>query len=91
MESHEVLKEAFDSPTTSPKEIAAELGVSLSLVYKWAQPPEGQGSGSRNPLDRVDELVRHRRPEEMALARRIKHALDPQGLLNPGKVLRPGA
>ena len=58
MESHEVLKEAFDSPTTSPKEIAAELGVSLSLVDKWAQPPEGQGSGSRNPLDRVDELVR---------------------------------
>jgi hypothetical protein len=58
MESHEVLKEAFDSPTTSPKEIAAELGVSLSLVYKWAQSPEGQGSGSRNPLDRVDELVR---------------------------------
>jgi hypothetical protein len=58
MESHEVLKEAFDSPNVSPKEIAAELGVSLSLVYKWAQPPEGQGSGSRNPLDRVEELVR---------------------------------
>jgi hypothetical protein len=58
MESHEVLKEAFDSPTASPKEIASELGVSLSLVYKWAQPPEGQGSGSRNPLDRVDELVK---------------------------------
>jgi FAD/FMN-containing dehydrogenase len=37
---------------------------------------------------RVDELVRHRRPAEMALAHRIKDALDPQGLLNPGKVLR---
>jgi FAD/FMN-containing dehydrogenase len=36
---------------------------------------------------RVAELVRHRRPEEIALARRIKAALDPEGLLNPGKVL----
>ncbi len=58
MESHEVLKEAFENPTASPKEIASELGVSLSLVYKWAQPPEGQGSGSRNPLDRVRDLIR---------------------------------
>ena len=65
MESHEVLKEAFDSPTASPKEIASELGVSLSLVYKWAQPPEGQGSGSRNPLDRVEELVRLTRHPEI--------------------------
>lgn len=62
MESHEVLKRAFDSPQTSPKQIAAEMGVSLSLVYKWAQPdgetPAGQGSGSKNPLDRVAELLR---------------------------------
>jgi hypothetical protein len=58
MESHQVLKEAFESPHTSPKEIASELGVSLSLVYKWAQPRLKNGSGSRNPLDRVDDLVR---------------------------------
>lgn len=57
MESHEVLKAAFDSPAASPKEIASDLGVSLSLVYKWAQPPAGQGSGSRNPLDRIARLV----------------------------------
>lgn len=57
MESHEVLKEAFESPTTSPKEIAAEMGVSLSLVYKWAQPNNDAGSGSKNPLDRVGQLV----------------------------------
>ena len=57
MESHEVLKQAFDSPNTSPKEIAAELGVSLSLVYKWAQPNTDSGSGSRNPLDRIETLL----------------------------------
>ena len=56
MESHEVLKEAFEK--TSPKAVAAELGVSLSLVYKWAQPNTELGSGSRNPLDRVLELLR---------------------------------
>ncbi|ACA18813.1 FAD linked oxidase domain protein [Methylobacterium sp. 4-46] len=36
---------------------------------------------------RAAELVRRRTPEEIALARRIKAALDPEGLLNPGKVL----
>lgn len=56
MESHEVLKEAFDK--SSPKEIAAELGISLSLVYKWAQESSEVGSGSRNPLDRVVELYK---------------------------------
>jgi len=54
MKSHEVLKEAFDQ--SSPKSIASELGVSLSLVYKWAQEQSDTGSGSRNPLDRIVEI-----------------------------------
>lgn len=56
MKSHEVLKKAFES--SSPKAIAAELGVSLSLVYKWAQEQSETGSGSRNPLDRLLEIIR---------------------------------
>lgn len=56
MESHEVFKDAFKK--CSPKEIAAELGVSLSLVYKWAQEQSANGSGSRNPLDRLLEIIR---------------------------------
>ncbi len=56
MESHEVLREAFKN--AGPKEISAELGLSLSLVYKWAQPGDGKGSGVDNPLDRVAELIR---------------------------------
>jgi len=55
MESHEVLKAAFEK--SSPKEVSSELGVSLSLVYKWAQEQSDTGSGSRNPLDRVVELM----------------------------------
>jgi len=55
MESHEILREVFQK--TSPKHAASELGLSLSMVYKWAEPP-GQSSGAANPLDRVAKLVR---------------------------------
>lgn len=34
-----------------------------------------------------DELLRYKSPVEMALMRSIKQALDPQGLMNPGKIL----
>ncbi len=57
MESHEVLRQALEK--ASPKEIAADLGVSLSLVYKWSQPADDEGgSGTTNPLDRVVQLFR---------------------------------
>jgi hypothetical protein len=55
MESHEILREVFQK--TSPKHLAGELGLSLSMVYKWAEPPE-QRSGAANPLDRVAMLAR---------------------------------
>lgn len=55
MESHEVLREAFSK--TSPKAVAADLGVSLSLVYKWAEKQAEDGSGSRNPLDRLLKII----------------------------------
>ncbi|HSH92775.1 MAG TPA: phage regulatory CII family protein, partial [Roseimicrobium sp.] len=55
MQSHELLQEVFDK--TSPKQISSELGLSLSLIYKWAEPNENGGSGSTNPLDRIEALV----------------------------------
>lgn len=54
MESHEILREVFQK--TSPKHAAGELGLSLSMLYKWAEPP-AQKSGAANPLDRVAKLV----------------------------------
>lgn len=33
------------------------------------------------------ELARHRSPVDLAVMRQLKHALDPHGIMNPGKVL----
>ena len=56
MESHELLQEVFQK--CSAKQIAAELGLSLSMIYKWSEPDHGAGSGAANPLDRIEALVR---------------------------------
>ena len=56
MESHEMLQEVFQK--CSAKQIAGSLGLSLSMIYKWAEPDDGGGSGAANPLDRIEALVR---------------------------------
>jgi hypothetical protein len=56
MQSHELLRQVFDK--CSPKQISADLGLSLSLIYKWAEPPQDEAAPSGNPLDRVAALVR---------------------------------
>jgi hypothetical protein len=55
MQSHEVLREVVHN--SNAKEIASNMGLSLSLIYKWAEPAEA-GSGAANPLDRIETLVR---------------------------------
>lgn len=56
MQSHELLREVFDNANV--KQVAADMGLSLSLIYKWAEPAELSGSGAANPLDRIEALVR---------------------------------
>ncbi|HTY88148.1 MAG TPA: phage regulatory CII family protein [Candidatus Acidoferrum sp.] len=57
MHSYELLREVFDQK--APKQVAADLGLSLSMVYKWAEPPNtAAGSGTGNPLDRIESLLR---------------------------------
>ena len=56
MQSHELLREVIKDG--SAKQIAADLNLSLSLIYKWAEPPENvAGSGLTNPLDRLEQLI----------------------------------
>lgn len=56
MQSHELLREVLQK--TSAKQVAADLRLSLSMIYKWAEPDEGDGSGTVNPLDRIEQLIR---------------------------------
>lgn len=57
MESYELLREVFK--TTSAKQVAADLDLSLSMIYKWAETPDPvKGSGATNPLDRITALYR---------------------------------
>lgn len=60
MQSHELLREVIKDG--SAKQIAADLNLSLSLIYKWAEPPENvAGSGLTNPLDRLEQLIQSTR------------------------------
>jgi hypothetical protein len=62
MESHELLREVFDKKGT--KEISADLDLSTSMVYKWAQPA-ANGGGIENPLDRIEALIQSTRDQRI--------------------------
>lgn len=56
MESHELLHEVFEKK--SAKSVAEDLNLSVSMVYKWAQPPKESGDGRvDNPLARIEALM----------------------------------
>ena len=56
MQSYELLREVFKAKP--PKQVAEDIGLSVSVLYKWAEPPEhAAGSGIGNPLDRVEALL----------------------------------
>lgn len=55
MQSYELLREVFEK--VSPKQIGADLSLSESMIYKWAQP-QAAGSGISNPLDRIEALLK---------------------------------
>ena len=60
--------------TRAVQDIVIELGGSISAEHGIGQ------------MKRAD-LARVKSPVELDLMRRIKAALDPKGILNPGKVL----
>ncbi|HTI71825.1 MAG TPA: helix-turn-helix domain-containing protein [Candidatus Limnocylindria bacterium] len=56
MQSYEVMREVLQH--TSAKQIASEMNLSLSLIYKWAEKPDADApSASFSPLDRIEQLI----------------------------------
>jgi len=59
-----------------------------ALVHDAVAAVEGSISAEHGiGVLRRDELPRYKSPVELALMRSLKQALDPQGLMNPGKML----
>jgi hypothetical protein len=55
MDSYEVLKQSVSD--LGVKSVAADLGLSTSLIYKWCQPSDSEeASGADNPLDRLAKV-----------------------------------
>ena len=87
MQSHEVLREVFKK--TSAKQIAEDLGLSLSLIYKWTEPPsDDAGSGANNPLDRVGQLVKSTR--DPRIAQWVAEQTGGFFIRNPASLSHPG-
>ncbi|MGB7768798.1 MAG: phage regulatory CII family protein [Verrucomicrobiia bacterium] len=54
MQSYELLREVFK--TKPPKQIAEHVGLSVSVVYKWAEPPE-HAAGLRSEASAVAKAM----------------------------------
>jgi len=74
LSAKEFVEAAGDAITEAADSLAVSLQGSISAEH-------GVGVGKR------DELLRYKSAVELDLMWSIKHALDPSGLMNPGKVL----
>jgi hypothetical protein len=54
MQSHELLREVIQKATA--KKVAADLGLSASMVYKWGEERDAD-STVVNPLERIEDLL----------------------------------
>ena len=79
-------------PGSGPEQTAefvALEGPLNQLVHDAVHAHQGSISAEHGlGVLRRDESARFKAPLELQLMRRIKQALDPQGLMNPGKVLK---
>jgi hypothetical protein len=97
MQSYELLREVFKSKP--PKQVSEDIGLSVSVLYKWAEPPEHAaglrseasarraGSGIGNPLDRVEALLQS--TGDQRIAQWICQRANGFFIQNPGSIPHP--
>jgi FAD/FMN-containing dehydrogenase len=71
-----------------PAELVKERAAVNRIIYDAVAALDGSISAEHGlgQLKR-EEITRHKDPLELELMRMLKQALDPSGLMNPGKVL----
>jgi FAD/FMN-containing dehydrogenase len=71
-----------------PASLLAQRGEVSRIVYDAVDALGGSISAEHGlgQLKR-EEIARHKAPVELELMRALKRSLDPQGLMNPGKVI----
>jgi FAD/FMN-containing dehydrogenase len=79
--------------TPAPGQAEADLLALQPQVYEVVHDSVHAHGGSISAEHgvgqlKVDQLPRYKDPVELALMRRLKRALDPDGIMNPGKVVR---
>ena len=83
---------ASPQPGSGPEQVAEFLALEAplnQLVHDAVHAFDGSISAEHGlGVLRRDESARYKPPLELQLMRRIKQALDPQGLMNPGKLLK---
>src|SRR5262249_44215633 len=78
-------------PESMPRdEFFAKTKAADHDVFRLVKAHHGSISAEHGiGLLKKDYLPYSRSPEELAVLRAVKHALDPQNLLNPGKIIDP--
>lgn len=56
MKSHELFRQLLLG--RNAKELACALNLSTSTIYKWTEPSGEGGSGTLNPLDRIEQIMK---------------------------------
>lgn len=78
-----------DVGATSPDFLKWQEAIN-TITHDWVHHFKGSISAEHGlGVLRRDESARYKSPVELALMHRIKQALDPDNLMNPGKVLPP--